>query len=141
MYISKIISTQVFKNREPCLLDFPGSAVVENPPRQCRRRGFDPWVGKILCRRAWQPTLVFLPGKFHGQRSLAGYSLWGCRIRYDLATEHTLSEIIKSSLALLDLSYIPFVSHSLIESTFNVPDTALGTWDEQQQQRVLLSRR
>ena len=62
------------------------------------------------------------------------------RVRYDLATEHTLSEIIKSSLALLDLFHIPFVSHSFIESTFNVPDTAIGTWDEQQQ-RVLLSRR
>ena len=28
-------------------------------------------------RRAWQPTPVFLPGEFHGQRSLTGYSLWG----------------------------------------------------------------
>ena len=28
-------------------------------------------------RRTWQPTPVFLPGKFHGQRSLVGYSLWG----------------------------------------------------------------
>ena len=34
-------------------------------------------VGKILWRRKWQPTPVFLPGKFHGQRSLAGYSPWG----------------------------------------------------------------
>ena len=39
--------------------------------------GFDTWVGKIPWRRAWQPTLVFLPGKSHGQRSLAGYNLWG----------------------------------------------------------------
>ena len=31
------------------------------------------WVGKILWRRKWQPTLVFLPGESHGQRSLAGY--------------------------------------------------------------------
>ena len=30
-------------------------------------------------RRKWQPTPVFLPGKFHGQRSLAGYSPWGCK--------------------------------------------------------------
>jgi len=37
----------------------------------------DSWVGMIPWRRAWQPTPVFLPGKFHGQRSLAGYSLWG----------------------------------------------------------------
>ena len=31
---------------------------------------FDPWVGKILWNRAWQPTSVFLPGESHGQRSL-----------------------------------------------------------------------
>ena len=36
-------------------------------------------VGKILWRRAWQPTPVFLPGESHGQRSLAGYSLWDCK--------------------------------------------------------------
>ena len=41
---------------------------------QCGRPGFDSWVGKILWRRKWQSTLVFLPGEFHGQRSLAGYS-------------------------------------------------------------------
>ena len=46
---------------------------------QCRRHGFEHWVGKIPWRRKWQPTPVFLPGKFHGQRSLAGYSLWGCK--------------------------------------------------------------
>ena len=33
-----------------------------NPPR-CRRHGFNPWVGKIPRRRAWQPTPVFLPGE------------------------------------------------------------------------------
>ena len=32
---------------------------------------------KIPWRRAWQPTLVFLPGEFHGQSSPAGYSPWG----------------------------------------------------------------
>ena len=40
------------------------------------RPGFNPWVGKILWRRKWQSTPVFLPGKFHGQRSLADYSPW-----------------------------------------------------------------
>ena len=34
--------------------------------------GVDPWVEKIPWRRTWQPTPVFLPGKSHGQRSLAG---------------------------------------------------------------------
>ena len=38
---------------------------------QCRRPGFDPWVGKILWKREWQPTPVFLPGESHGQKSLA----------------------------------------------------------------------
>ena len=35
------------------------------------------WVGKTPWRKAWQPTPVFLPGEFHGWRSLAGYSPWG----------------------------------------------------------------
>ena len=43
------------------------------------RLGFSPWVGKIPGRRKWQPTPVFSPVKFHGLRSLAGYSPWGCK--------------------------------------------------------------
>ena len=42
--------------------------------QEMQRFGFGPWVGKIPWRRVWQPTPVFLPGEFHGQRSLAGYS-------------------------------------------------------------------
>ena len=41
---------------------------------QCRRTGFNPWVGKIPWKRKWKPTPVFLPGELHGQRSLVGYS-------------------------------------------------------------------
>ena len=49
---------------------------------------FEPWVGKIPWRRRWQSTLVFLPGKSHGQRSLVSYSPWGCkRVRYVLVTK------------------------------------------------------
>ena len=40
------------------------------------RPGFDFWVGNIPWRREWQPTPVFLTGKSHGQRSLAGHSPW-----------------------------------------------------------------
>ena len=43
--------------------------------RGCRRHGFHPRVEKIPWRRKWQLTLVFLPEKSHGQRSLAGYDL------------------------------------------------------------------
>ena len=55
---------------------------------QCRGLGFNPWIGKIPCRRKWQPTPVFLPGESHGQRSLVGYSWWGYRrVRHELATK------------------------------------------------------
>ena len=58
---------------------FPGSSVVKNLPANARnmRLKFNPWVGKIPKRRAWQPAAVFLPGKSQGERSLAGYSTWG----------------------------------------------------------------
>ena len=55
---------------------------------QCRRREFRPWVRKISQRRKWEPTPVSLPGEFHGQRSLVGYSPRSCkRVRHDLATK------------------------------------------------------
>ena len=46
----------------------------KEPACQCRRWGFDPWVGKIPRRKKWQATPVRLPGESHGQRSLVGYS-------------------------------------------------------------------
>ena len=56
-----------------------------------RRRGFDPWVRKIPWRRKWQLTPVFLPGESHGQRSMVGYSPWGCkRVRHDLVTAYNI---------------------------------------------------
>ena len=47
--------------------------------RRGKRCGFDPRAGKIPWSRKWQPTTVFLPGESYGQRSLVGYSLWGCK--------------------------------------------------------------
>ena len=63
-------------------LDFPGGASGQESTCQCRRHkrlGFDPWVGRMPWRRTQQPTPVSLPGKSHGQRSLAGYSPWGSK--------------------------------------------------------------
>ena len=46
---------------------------------KCRRHGFDSWVGKIPWRREWLLMPGFLPGEFHGQKSLAGYIQWSCK--------------------------------------------------------------
>ena len=60
---------------------------------QCERPGFDPWVCKIPWRMERQPTPVFWPGEFHGQRSLAGYSAWCRRVGHNWATEHAHNQI------------------------------------------------
>ena len=51
----------------------------QGSPSACRGRTcrFSPWVARIPWSRKWHPTAVFSPGESHGQRSLAGYSLWG----------------------------------------------------------------
>ena len=72
--------------------DFPGDDSGKEPACQCRRRQrcrFNPWVRKIPWRSALQPTPVSLPGEFHGQRSLVGYSPY-YRTESDMteATQH-----------------------------------------------------
>ena len=67
--------------------------MVKNPPAY-RRPRFDPWVRKIPWRRKWLPTPVFLPGEFHGQRSLVGYSPWS-RKELDTTEQLTLSLFIR----------------------------------------------
>ena len=80
---------QILRRQDISYLGFSGGADGTEPACQCRRHnrhGFDPWVGKIAWRRAWQPTPVLLPRESHGQRSLAGYSLWGSQSRTRLST-------------------------------------------------------
>ena len=59
--------------------------------RRCtkpKRQRFDPCDGKIPWSRKWQPTPVFLPGKFQGQKSLVGHSPWDCkRVGHNLASK------------------------------------------------------
>ena len=74
-----------YKHKNTYIRGFPGGASGKEPASQCKRhkrRGFDPWVGKIPRRRAWQPTPVFLPGESHGPRSLVGYSPGSQRVRH-----------------------------------------------------------
>ena len=72
---------------------------------QCGRPGFEPWVGRISWRREWLPTPVFLPGGFHGQRSLAGYSPWGLK-ESDVTEQLTL------------LHFATLVNNSIWETAF-----------------------
>ena len=61
--------------------------LVKNPPANAgnvNRLVFNPWVGKIPWRRAWQPTPVFLPGELHGQMSPTGelQFTWSQKVRH-----------------------------------------------------------
>ena len=73
-YVNPLYTEELFELKRIC--------------QQCRRPGCDPWVRYIPWRREWLPSPVFLPGEFHGQRSLAGYSPWGHResVRHDWGT-------------------------------------------------------
>ena len=69
---------------------FPGGSAGKES--SCYERpGSDPWVGKIPLRRKQLPTPVFLPGEFHGQRSLTDYSPWGCKEWTWLSHFHSLT--------------------------------------------------
>ena len=73
------------------LQSLPGGTSGKEPAcqcRRCKRFGFDSWVGKIPWRRALQAPPVFLPGKFHGQKSLAGHSLGVGHKKSDMS-DHT----------------------------------------------------
>ena len=67
---------------------------IQLQQRSLRRRGFDPWVRKIPWRRQRQPTLAFLPGKSHGQKSLAGCSPWGRKALDTTEPTHTLQFLL-----------------------------------------------
>ena len=62
--------------------------------RRHRRRGFDRWLRKIPWRGKWQPIPVFLPGKSHEQRSLAGHSPWGRKESGTTEHAHFLSKML-----------------------------------------------
>ena len=75
------------------LLQSPSAVILESPKIIClqfRRLMFDPWIEKTPWRRESLPTLEFLPGVFHGQRSLVGYSPWSLRVGHDFHYPHCL---------------------------------------------------
>ena len=63
----------------------PRSSVGKASVCNVGRPGFNSWVRKFPWRRKRHPTLVFLPGESHGQRSLAGYSSWAHKSQTQLS--------------------------------------------------------
>ena len=78
-------------NAKAALLSFPGGAGGKESTCRCRRHRrcrLSLWVRRIPWSQKSQSTPVFLPGKFPGQRSLAGYGPWGCeKVRHDLTKQ------------------------------------------------------
>ena len=72
-----------------------GGPVVERIRLYCGRPGFDPWVGKIPRRRAWQPTPVFLPGESPRTEEPGGLqSIRSQRVGHDWVTKHSTQQMI-----------------------------------------------
>ena len=79
--------------------------------RRCRKHGFDPWVGKLPWKKKWQPTLVFLPGESHGQRSVVSYSPRGHKSWTQLSEHaHTYCIRERSNFILLHVA-VHFAQH------------------------------
>ena len=90
-------------------LGLPSGASGKESACQCRRLkrwGFDPWVGKIPWRRAWQPTPVFLSGESHKQMSLEGYSPQGFK---ETQLKQLSMSLIHCIIKLISL-YISYIS-------------------------------
>ena len=75
---------------------------------QGRRCGFNPWVQRPPWRRKWKSPLVFLPGKSHGQRTLAGYSPWD-REELDMIQQPNNSERESTCKSAMLISFSDFM--------------------------------
>ena len=79
MDMYKLLYLKWITNKDPLYSMVPWWLSGKESACQWRRHVFNPWVRKIPWRKKWQPTLISLPGKFHGQRILASYSPWCCK--------------------------------------------------------------
>ena len=75
------------------MVGFPSGSDSKESACSVEDRGSIPGVGKIPWRREWQPSPIFLPGKFHGQRSLVSFSPWSCK-EWDMTEQLTQTHII-----------------------------------------------
>ena len=95
-----------------------------------RRPGFDRWVRKIPWGRKGQYTPIFLPGEFHGQRNLMGYSPWGCK---ESDTTERLDnnkgmEKLKTQRSCFSKVAQPARNLGLVETSLMPSPGSLSTW-------------
>ena len=87
LHIQNIIKRKYLTVFSTALLDFPGGSVVKNPPANAGDTGLIPEPGRSPREGNGNP-FQFLPGKFHRQSSLVGYSPWSCKTAgHNLATK------------------------------------------------------
>ena len=80
---------------------FPSGSAVKNPPANAVDTGSISGLGRSPGGGNDKPTLVFLPGIFHGQGSVVGYSPWSHRVRHNLASKqqyHVYVNLIHSAI-------------------------------------------
>ena len=90
----------------------------KEPTYQHRRHIFNPWVRKIPQRRKWQPTPVFLPGKYHGQRSLAGLQSMGSQKESETIERLNNNNIIKVTCDgryARDALHVPYIHYFILK--------------------------
>ena len=96
--------------------------------RRSQRHEFYPWVRKISWSRKWQHAPVFLPGKFHGKRSLVGHSPWGCRVRHNWVTKCTHTLVLCSSIQAFSCHYCFEMFFTLIAAIVIIVEIFKWIW-------------
>ena len=112
-----------------CWEGFLGGASSKEPTcqsKRLKRHRFVPWIRKSPWRWAWQPTPVFLPGESYGQRSMVGYSPWGCK--QSDTTEATACSHLCWNSVMTDLifSHLCLIYSSCILNIYYVAGTCSG---------------
>ena len=107
---------------------------------RCRRPGFNPWVRKIPWRREWQSTPVFLPGEFHGQRSLMGYKPGVVKSPTRLSDSHFHFHICTLNSVCCSASLLQLHIPDLCDPCFWPPPQGQGLWPCSGVRRMRLPR-
>ena len=111
-------TSRVLSRRQPIWLspqeELRASQVVQlQRIRKHKRPGFNPGVRKIPWKRKRQPTPVFLPGKFQGQRSLAGYTVHGVTELDMIEHSTAANSVARSSAQDVNVFFPPTVPNCL----------------------------